>query len=308
MNLNQRIFENRFPYLKHTLSYFFVQGCGLMSCMSPFSGDRRWVPRVPKVKECFHEFSPQVRFRFEANDRNRIILNLEISVQMAFFVYQNSMGIFNWKNHHADSMDSGWVRLRFRLFWTILAQALNEMWPIEVLGLFSHWIFACLFLFFIFFPNSRITVSVFCAGLLVQKKVGDKAGIGAKIFQDRWDMSVSLGRILTTWYGQMSLTHSTLKHLSAEPGMGEFQLSYSAFWSRQGPGVVFLYFSVVISKNRFCFDSFWGLGKAHGCLGAKCFDPQGTTGARDTTLWSLGPSCYAWEPRFELVPSGSHLL
>lgn len=29
------------------------------------------------------------------------------------------------------------------------------------------------------------TEGVFCTGLLVQKKVGDKAGIGAKIFQDR---------------------------------------------------------------------------------------------------------------------------
>lgn len=144
-----------------------------MSCMSPFSGDRRWVPRVPNVKECFQEFSPQVRFRFEANDRNRIILNLEISVQMAFFVYQNSMGIFNWKNHHVDSMDSGWVRLRFRLFWTILAQALNEMWPIEVLGLFF-----CLY----FFPNSKCFLS-FVQVSLCRRKWETRRASGQRFFK-----------------------------------------------------------------------------------------------------------------------------
>lgn len=80
MNLNQRIFENRFPIssiLSHTSLFKVVVWWA--ACLRSVGTADDFQQEFPKVKECFQEFSPQVRFRFEANDRIRIILSLEIS-------------------------------------------------------------------------------------------------------------------------------------------------------------------------------------------------------------------------------------
>lgn len=88
--------------------------------------------------------------------------------------------------------------------------------------------------------------------------------------------------------------------------MEEFQWSYSAFWSRQGPGVVFLYFSVVIS-SRFDSIRFEVLAKPMGVSELSALIPKELQ-VRETQLSEALDQVATPGHRDELVPSGSHLL
>ena len=88
--------------------------------------------------------------------------------------------------------------------------------------------------------------------------------------------------------------------------MGEFQWFYSAFWSRQGPGVVFLYFSVVIS-SRFDSIRFEVLAKPMGVSELSALIPKELQ-VRETQLSEALDQVATPGNPDELVPSGSHLL